>query len=86
MRKGSLFRLPDTDHKFIVTSGLKGNTGVGGNYLVSATYSVIDRMLFYSNIVFPDTVPLRAAGNYFLPISEAVGNVLNLHGGDEWTT
>lgn len=78
VRKGSLFRLPDTDHKFIFTSGLKGNTGVGGNYIVSATYSVIDRMLFYSNIVFPDTVTPRAAGNYFLPISEPV-NVINLH-------
>jgi len=76
--KGSLFRLPDTDHKFIVTTGLKGNTGVGGNYLVSASYSVIDHMLFYSNIVFPDTVTPRAMGNYFLPISEAV-NMINLH-------
>ena len=76
--KGVLFRLPDTDHKFIVTSGVKGNTGVGGNYLVSASYSVIDHMLFYTNIVFPDSVSPRAMGNYFLPISDAV-NLINLH-------
>jgi hypothetical protein len=76
--KGVLFRLPDTDHKFVVTTGIKGNTGVGGNYLVSATYSVIDQMLFYSNIVFPDTVTPRAMGNYFLPVSDEV-NLLNLH-------
>jgi hypothetical protein len=75
---GVLFKLPDTDHKIVVTSGLKGNTGVGGNWLVSATYSVIDDMLFYSNLVFPDTINPRAMGNYFLPIAEAV-NLLNLH-------
>jgi hypothetical protein len=76
--RGALFRLPDTDHKFVVTTGLKGNTGVGGNYLVSASYSSIDHMLFYTNIVFPDTVTPRAMGNFFLPISEAV-TLLNLH-------
>jgi len=76
--RGVLYKLPDTDHKFIVTSGVKGNTGVGGNYLVSASYSIIDHMLFYTNIVFPDTVVPRAMGNYFLPISDAV-NILNLH-------
>jgi hypothetical protein len=78
VNNGLLFRLPDTDHKFVVTSALKGNTGVGGNYLVSASYSIIDNMLFYSNLVFPDTVAPRAMGNYFLPISDAV-NLLNLH-------
>ncbi len=76
--KGVLFKLPDTDHKFIVTSGLKGNTGVGGSYLVSASYSIIDNMLFYTNLVFPDSVTPRARGNYFLPVTEEV-KLLNLH-------
>jgi hypothetical protein len=75
---GTLFKLPDTDHKLIITSGVKGNTGVGGSYLVTASYSVIDDMLFYSNIVFPDSVSPRAMGNYFLPITDAV-KLLNLH-------
>jgi len=76
--KGVLFQLHDTYHKFVITSGIKGNTGVGGNYLVSASYSAIDHMLFYTNIVFPDTVAPRAMGNYFLPISDDV-KLLNLH-------
>jgi hypothetical protein len=75
---GALYRLPDTDHKFVVTGGLKGNTGVGGSYLVSASYSKIDDMLFFTNIVFPDTISPRAMGNYFLPIPEVV-QVVNLH-------
>jgi len=53
VRDGSLFTLPNTDHSLIVSSGLKGNTGIGGNYLVSASYSLIHNMIFYSNIVFP---------------------------------
>ncbi len=75
---GVLFRLPDTDHKFVVTTGLKGNNGIGGNYLVSVNYSIIDDMLFYTNIVFPDSVSPRAMGNYFLPIRDAV-ELLNIH-------
>jgi hypothetical protein len=76
--QGVLFKLPDTDHKFVFTSGLKGNTGVGGNWLVSASYSIIDNMLFYSNLVFPDSITPRAMGNYFLPVVNAV-NLLNFH-------
>lgn len=76
--QGVLYKVPDTDHKFIVTSGLKGNTGAGGSYLVSAVYSLVDNMLFYSNIVFPDSVTPRAVGNYFLPITDAL-SILNLH-------
>jgi hypothetical protein len=75
---GALYKLPDTDHKIIITTGLKGNTGIGGSYIVSASYSTIDNMLFYSNLVFPDSVTPRAMGNYFLPIINAV-NLLNLH-------
>jgi len=75
---GILFRLPDTDHELIVSGGLKGNTGMGGNYLVSASYSLINEMLFYSNIVFPDSVVPTARGNYFLPIGRDA-EVLNIH-------
>jgi len=75
---GFLFRLPDTDHKLIISAGLKGNTGLNGNYLVSASYSLIDDMLFYSNLVFPDTLSPRAIGNYFIPLSES-GDLLKIH-------
>jgi hypothetical protein len=74
-----LFGLPDTDHELIVSAGLKGNTGIGGNYLVSASYSMIESMLFYTNIVSPGTVSPRAMGNYFMFITDP-GSLLNLHG------
>ncbi len=74
-----LFRLPDTDHELIVSAGLKGNTGFGGNYLVSASYSMIQSMLFYTNIVSPDTVVPGAMGNYFMFIADP-GSLLNIHG------
>lgn len=76
--KGTLYKLPDTDHKLVMTAGLKGNSGIGGSYLVSASYSVIDDMLFYTNIVFPDSVAPRAVGNFFLPMDKSV-KLLNLH-------
>ena len=75
---GILFRLPDTDHELIVSAGLKGNTGLEGNYLVSASYSLINNMLFYTNIVFPDSVVPTARGNYFLPIYNDA-ELLNIH-------
>lgn len=75
---GSLFRLPDTDHKLIINAGLKGNTGLTGNYLVSASFSQISSMLFYSNLVSPASVVPVAHGNYFLPIEDEV-NLFNIH-------
>ena len=76
----TLFRLPDTDHELIATAGFKGNTGIGGNYLISASYSIIENMLFYSNVASPShTTAPRSVGNYFMPIAD-VGNILNIHG------
>jgi hypothetical protein len=74
-----LYRLPDTDHSLIVSAGLKGNTGVGGNYVVSASYSLINNMLFYSNLVTPAIVVPAVRGNYFVPVAYDV-NLFNLHG------
>lgn len=74
-----LFGLPDTDHELIVSAGLKGNTGIGGNYLISASYSMIQNMLFYTNIVSPDTVIPRSVGNYFMFITDP-GSLFNIHG------
>ncbi len=72
-----LFSLPNTDHQLVVTAGLKGSTGLTGNYLISASYSLIKDMLFYTNIVNIDTVFGR--GNYFNPLTDDV-DLLNLHG------
>jgi len=75
---GSLFTLPNTNHELIVFAGLKGNTGLGGNYLVSASYSLINDMLFYSNIVFPDSIFTPGRGNYFIPLADEA-ELLNVH-------
>jgi len=48
VRDGSLFTQPNTDHSLIISGGLRGNNGIGGNYLVSVSYSLINDMLFYS--------------------------------------
>jgi hypothetical protein len=78
LRDGSLFTLPNTDHKLTVIAGLKGNSGLGGNYLISASYSLVDDMLFYSNIVCEDTILISGRGNYFAPIPDET-EILNIH-------
>jgi hypothetical protein len=76
---GSLFTLPNTDHKLIVSAGFKGNTGIGGNYLVSASYSLINDMLFYTNTVFPDRFFRPEMGNHFIPLPDDV-ELFKIHG------
>jgi hypothetical protein len=76
---GTLFKLPNTDHSLIFYTGLKGNSGIGGTYLVSASYSLINDMLLYSNIVFPTGVPKPEVGNHFIPLSDDA-ELLNIHG------
>jgi hypothetical protein len=76
---GSLFKLPNTNHKLIVLTGLKGNTGIGGTYMVSASYSLIDKMLFYSNIIFPDSIFTPDRGSFFSALTDDV-ELFNVHG------
>ena len=71
---GSLFKVPNTSHDLIIASGFKGNTGIGGNYLLSASYSLISDMVFYTNILSG-----VERGNYFSPITDDV-ELFNLHG------
>ena len=72
--------MTNTDHTLIVSAGLKGNTGIGGNYLISASYSMIDSMLFFSNYTFPPFGALPAEmGNHFIPLYDD-GELLNIHG------
>jgi hypothetical protein len=78
LQDGSLFTLPNTDHQLIVLAGVKGNSGLGGNYLLSASYSLVNDILFYSNIVSKGTVPAPAMGNYFAPFTDEA-EILNLH-------
>jgi hypothetical protein len=79
VRNGSLFMLPNTSHDLIVSAGLQGNNGIGGNYLVSASYSFINDMLFYSNLVFPDSLLSPQMGNLFVPLTDD-GELFKIHG------
>ncbi|MFZ0280140.1 MAG: hypothetical protein WAL29_00715, partial [Bacteroidales bacterium] len=76
---GSLFRVPNTDYSLVFSAGLKGNNGIGGNYSVSVSYSLINDLLLYSNIVFPDTLSRIERGNHFIVVPDDA-EVLNLHG------
>lgn len=79
LSKGSLFTVPNTSHDLIISTGLRGNTGIGGNYILSASYSLISNMLFYTNLVKPDTIFTPQHGNFFAPITDDV-ELLNIHG------
>lgn len=77
MPAATLFRLPDTDHELVISAGLKGNTGLEGRYLVSASYSMINNMLFYSGLLNSEPVN-PALGNYFSVVTDDV-ELLNIH-------
>lgn len=76
---GSLFRIPNTNHSIIISAGLKGNSGLGGNYAVSVSYSLINDLLLYSNVVYPDTLSMIERGNHFI-VTPDDAEVLNIHG------
>jgi hypothetical protein len=78
MHDGSLYKQPSTSHDLIVFTGLKGNSGLDGNYVISASYSLISDMLFYSNIFRTDTVFTPYRGNYFSALTDDV-ELLNVH-------
>jgi hypothetical protein len=75
---GSIYKLPNTSHDLIVSTGLKGNSGLGGNYLISASYSVISNMLFFSNIHNPVNLSNSERGNYFSVLTDDA-ELLNIH-------
>jgi hypothetical protein len=79
MSDGSLYKLPNTSHDLIIFTGLKGKSGLEGNYEISASYSLISNMLFYSNILRTDTVFTPYRGNYFSALTDDV-ELLNVHG------
>jgi hypothetical protein len=79
VRDGSLFTLKNTDKALIVSAGLKGNSGIEGGYLVSASYSIINDILFYTNFIFPDSVFSPEMGSHFLPLEDDA-ELLTIHG------
>jgi hypothetical protein len=79
LRDGSLFRLPNTSHNLVVSAGLNGNNGIGGNYVISASYSVIDNLLFYANQVDTTDIIAPERGNFFAAMPDD-GELLRIHG------
>jgi hypothetical protein len=79
IQDGSLYKQPSTSHDLVISTGLKGNTGIGGNYILSASYSLISDMLFFSNISYPNFIVNPDMGNYFSAITDDV-DLLNFHG------
>ena len=76
---GRLFNIPNTDNALVVFAGLKGNTGMNGNYILSASYSIINDMIFYSNLVYSDSMFVFERGNHFIILPDN-GELLTLHG------
>lgn len=79
LRDGSLFKIPNTNNTLIVSAGLHGNTGIGGNYLLSASYSFVNDMMLFSNLVFPDSLFSPQMGNFLIPINDD-GELFRVHG------
>lgn len=77
MTDGRLLLLPNTSHDLIISTGLKGKTGLTGNYVLSASYSLISNMLFYTNQYDLVSSPVRR-GNYFSALVDDV-ELFNIH-------
>jgi hypothetical protein len=74
-----LFDIPNTDYSLIVKAGLTGETGIDGNYQLSASYSIVNNMLLFSNYIRKDTTAILQKGNYFVPAIDQA-EILNFHG------
>lgn len=79
MNDGALYSIPNTDHSLRMTAGFIGNTGIGGNYIVSASYSMINDFLFFSNLSIPGWLTNNRYGNFFIPLDDDV-ELLKVHG------
>jgi hypothetical protein len=75
----ALYHIPNTDYSLIIKAGLKGATGIDGKYLLCASYSIVDDMLFFSNSILRNGATVLQRGNYFQALSDQV-EILNLHG------
>jgi hypothetical protein len=75
----TIFKINNTDYSLVVKAGLTGSTGIEGNYQLSASYSVVNNMLFFANHILTDNIiPMRRA-NFFTPLYDDI-EILNIHG------
>jgi hypothetical protein len=67
----------------VATAGLKGNSGIEGNYELSVKYSLVNDMLFFANRLVANNLPgadtIYGNGNYFKFLTDDA-DVLQLHG------
>jgi hypothetical protein len=75
----TLFNIPNTSHSLIVQAGLTGSTGIEGDYQVSASYSVVNDLLLFTNYNLTNGIDTLSRGNYFKPLT-ADAEILNIHG------
>jgi hypothetical protein len=75
----TLFRFNNTDYALIVQGGLRGGTGIDGNYQLSASYSIVNNMLFFTNFVNTLDPASAQKGNFFRPVYDDI-QILNIHG------
>ncbi len=75
----ALYQVKNTDYALVVRAGLQGETGIGGSYRLSASYSIVNNMLFFSNYVFVDGTDVKQRGNYFIAKPDDI-DLLNIHG------
>jgi hypothetical protein len=75
----TLYNTKNTSYDLSVMAGLKGESGIGGNYSLHASYSVVNDLLMFTNYELIDnTSPVRM-GQFFLPVTDDA-NILNVHG------
>jgi hypothetical protein len=75
----TLFNIPNTDYSLVAKAGLTGSTGIDGDYQLSASYSIVNNMLFFANqVVMDGIIPLRI-GNFFMPVTDDA-EIFNVHG------
>jgi len=56
---------------------VEGNSGLGGNYLISASYSLIKAICYSTKFCLdPTPVPLNGVGNYFSALSDNIASLL----------
>ena len=75
----TLFNLNNTDYALVAKTGLTGSTGIDGNYQLSASYSVVNNMLFFENYVNTFDPASAQKGNFFRPVYDDV-EIVNVHG------
>jgi hypothetical protein len=75
----SVYRTVNTDYALVVRAGFSGETGIDGTYKLSASYSLVNDMLLFSNYNLRDGAEIISRGNYFNVIRDQA-EILNVHG------